>query len=201
MEQKWNERKRKIDSAEDLRKDILKMESEIKTQEGLAAAIRPTLEEKEVEIALFREQLAAEESIKINSLNDLQQSLNQITGLMSNIQDFIDADGARRLENCIQEISNLGDEIKAAKLSLEEIASNIDRMSKQRSEIQVLQRTIDDNLKYRQMIREKDSLDAKLDALNLNISEFDTESIEMQYNKLKQVHSKLVGERAVFCVV
>lgn len=197
LEQKWNERKRKTDAVDDLRQEVLKMGSEIQTQEELAAAVRPSLEEKEKQIAVFRQQMAAEESIKVNRLNDLQQSLNKISVLMSDIQSFIDADGSRRLENCVQEISNLGDEIKAAKLSLEEIASNIDRMSKQRSEIQVLQRTIDDNLKYRQMIREKDLLNSKLNALNLHIAEFDSESIEMQYTKLKQVHSKLVGERAV----
>jgi DNA repair protein RAD50 len=173
------------------------MEIEINTQEKLAADVRPSLEEKEREISEFREKLAVEESYKVNKLNDLQRSVNQTSVLMSDIQAFIDENGLKRLENCIKEISNLGSEIKAAKMSLEEISSKIDRMNKQRSEIQVLQRTIDDNLKYRQMIREREALDSKLDALNLQISNFDTESIEMQYNKLKQIHAKLVGERAV----
>ena len=174
------------------------MEVDTKAQEELAAGVRPVLEEKEKEIREFREKLAAEESVKVNQLNELQKSLNQVFVLMNDIQAFIDEDGTKRLENCIQEISNLGEEIKAAKRSLEEIASNIDRMNKQRSEIQVLQRTIDDNLKYRQMNYDRDLLDSKLNALDLQISEFDTESIEIQYNKLKQVHAKLVGERAVF---
>jgi chromosome segregation ATPase len=197
LEQKWHEREKKIEAADDLHAEVRKMEIEIKTQKNFADNVRPFLEQKEVEISVFRETLAAEESIKMNQLNDLQRSLNQTSGLMSDIQSFIDQDGAKRLEDCIQEISNLGSEIKAAKLSLEEIASKIDKMNKQRSEIQVLQRTIDDNLKYRKMIAERESLDSKLNALNLLISEFDTESIEMQYNKLKQVHAKLVGERAV----
>ena len=197
FEQKWEERNRKIRNQDELHQEILKMDLEIKAQEEKAAEIYPVLSEKEKELAKFREEKAAEESSKADHLNSLQRSLSQISVLMDDIENYIASDGVNRLGNCIAEIENLTEEIKASKSSMEGITSKIDRMNKQRSEIQVLQRSIDDNLKYRQMIRERDLLHLKLNALKLQLSKFDTETIEIQYNKLKQAHERLVGERAV----
>ena len=69
-------------------------------------------------------------------------------------------------------------------------------MNKQRSEVQVLQRTIDDNLKYRKLGQDLTALGRKCISLKSQIEAFDSRSIEAQYNLLKKNHADLVGERA-----
>lgn len=109
---------------------------------------------------------------------------------------FIEEGGPDRLEANAKEIKRLEELSATVKQTLLDLAQKIDNMTKQRSEVQVIQRTIDDNLKYRQMIKDSDALETKCSDLKKKISDFDTASIEAQYNKLKQSHANLVGERA-----
>jgi chromosome segregation ATPase len=103
--------------------------------------------------------------------------------------------GASKLNECMQDIDSFEKSIKNHKIALQDITNSIDRMQKQRSEIQVIQRSIDDNLRFRQLKREKKDLEDKAKQLEKKISDFDSESIEIQYRKLEKKFNKLSEER------
>ena len=129
-------------------------------------------------------------------MNAIQQSLTQLSTIEKEVQRFLQESGPERLDQCTQDIANLESLAITAKRSLQDLSAQLDRMTKQHSEVQVVQRTIDDNLKYRRMLVEKTALDTRCAELHDQIKAFDTASIESQYNKLKARHADLVGERA-----
>ncbi|KAH9272207.1 hypothetical protein BASA83_005548 [Batrachochytrium salamandrivorans] len=140
----FGERARIATQIEELRIDSTRLDSEIKAIDVKSQEIYPQLDQLSTELSNFQRE----------------------SGLTQN-------DLEAQLSHCIRDTAALQRKIDDMKSEIETVTGRIERIQKHRSEMQVLQRTIDDNLKLRKLI-----------------------ATNTQYAELKSIHERLVSERA-----
>lgn len=131
-------------------------------------------------------------------INGLEQSIQQINSCQRDIQRFIDSGGEQKLRDCISRLSSLGAMVADKKKVEKSISEEIFDTRKQLSEVQVIERRINDNLKLREMQRELDEQNDKLTGLKKDLSVFDKKSMTDRYNELQEKHDKLIREVSIW---
>jgi hypothetical protein len=127
-------------------------------------------------------------------INALEQSVQQIKSCQRDIQRFIDSGGEQRLSECISRLSNLDSMIAVKRKEEKGISEEIFDTRQQLSEVQVIERRINDNLKLRGMQHELDELNIKLASLKKELGVFDKKSMTDRYNELTVKHDQLIRE-------
>jgi peptidoglycan hydrolase CwlO-like protein len=75
-----------------------------------------------------------------------------------------------------------------------EVTHKLDKLFKKKSEVQIIQRKLDDNLKVRQYNRDLREIEGKIKDLNAEIKTYNKESLDTQCENLRERHEQLLGE-------
>lgn len=98
------------------------------------------------------------------------------------------------METCEEEIVALLKKIEETKAMIESLSGRINNAQKQASEVEVYQRKIDDNIKYRQMKRDCTKLESDVDDLKEQIRAARVEVNVNEYRLLTEKADRLVEE-------
>ena len=148
------------------------------------------------ELDSFRKSSQLKQDLIDTQYSGLQTSLSRIFAIEIEVQRFIAERKEHNLDQIQSELKTLQQELNFQETELCSLTNQLDMMFKKRSEILVVQRRMDDNLKVRRMGRESDRICVQIVEIETELSQFDQNSIKTQHNALKTRHQDLVGERA-----
>jgi DNA repair protein RAD50 len=87
-------------------------------------------------------------------------------------------------------------EIAREKLVIQQITEELTLHGKQSSEIQMMERNIQDNLKHRELLKRGQDLESRVSALKSRLGSFDRSNSMIQLNRQQLRRSDLMGERS-----
>ena len=169
---------------------------EIEVVEKKISDIAPRTSHVEEQLRRCRVEIEAAEKDAQSSLNILQSSMNQINTSQREIQRYIDDNGAEKLKQCNSSIKSLESRLDTTRRNLTAANREIQSNSQKLSEVLVVQRRIDDNLKLRQFKKELLAAENNTNDLVTEINTYDSVSIAETYRKNQKHFESLLGERA-----
>ncbi|KAL5037745.1 hypothetical protein BDV3_007173 [Batrachochytrium dendrobatidis] len=196
LQNSFSERTRVAAQIEELKTEVSRLDVEVKALDTKYVQVSSELNRLGVVLADQQREFESIEHKLDNQLQRLCRDSSQLATVQKEIQRYIESDGVSKLSQCICDAAALQRKADDSKVEIENVASRLERMQKQRSEIQVLQRTIDDNLKLRKLQSEMDAVDLRIQNIDEAIQSVDMNTINAQYNVLKSTHEQLVRERA-----
>ncbi|KAJ3067708.1 DNA repair protein rad50, partial [Quaeritorhiza haematococci] len=163
--------------------------------------LTPSIIQTEEELRKYREQMSVTESDYMKEVNVLQQSWDRVRAIEGEIERYITQGGPNRLTTCDNGLTSLETTLTTLKSRMAGVATSIESVKKQVSEVQVIQRNVDDNLKYRRMRREVKECEERIkelgeEARKVKRAMGGSGGISVLYKRLKDRHEELVGERA-----
>ncbi|KAL2917359.1 DNA repair protein rad50 [Polyrhizophydium stewartii] len=179
-----------------LRSEIAHFEAENKNLETKAHAIQPDLDQRNSLLARHRSDSGEHERELQASEAALSRSLSHIQGRQRDIDRYMSSGGDGKLAQCIRDIKALQDEHAALKISADEIVARLDDIQKKSANVQVLQRTVNDNIRLRQLQAQRREVGAGIAGLSAEIQRMDLRTLATEYNRFKEAHDRLLGERA-----
>ncbi|KAJ1334538.1 hypothetical protein BSLG_007693 [Batrachochytrium salamandrivorans] len=192
----FGERARIATQIEELRIDSTRLDSEIKAIDVKSQEIYPQLDQLSTELSNFQRESGLTQNDLEAQVQRVTQNLNCLVNLQKEIERYNLSEGALKLSHCIRDTAALQRKIDDMKSEIETVTGRIERIQKHRSEMQVLQRTIDDNLKLRKLNSELSAIGQRIHAIDVEIQNFDMSAANTQYAELKSIHERLVSERA-----
>lgn len=150
----------------------------------------------EKQLGELRAQNAQLIDLKRTEITSLHQSLDQVNALTLEIQNGAGMGATANLGQIDQEIAKQQASINQFETTISKLGGEIDQLFKRKSEIGLIRRRVDDNIKCRAIRRQMEELEVRAAQLVSQMGEFDTSTLEKTYTKIKQTHEKLMTERA-----
>ncbi|KAI9000249.1 hypothetical protein BC832DRAFT_541389 [Gaertneriomyces semiglobifer] len=158
--------------------------------------LKPAIEEKESQLLNYRSTISADEANHTGRIASLQQSLDRLIGINTDMQRFIEQGGPQQLADCEKNLRSVRSRVESIKAAIAEKSAGIQKIKQQSAGVASLRRQIDDNMRFRQKQRDLRALEENIQRLEKDGAAFDSASIISQYNRLKARHEHLIGERA-----
>lgn len=152
----------------------------------------------ESQLSNHQAEASTQEERCIKQTQLLSNSLNQISSINREVSRYIEERRDSMLDSCQAQIARLERQSELLGSQLKELNDQLDQLSKQHSEIQVIQRNVDDNLKLRKYSRDIKRIDTDVTRLQSQLASIDRDTIMRRYAELKQRHESLVGEVSAF---
>jgi chromosome segregation ATPase len=160
--------------------------------------LTPQLRTCEQKLRTIQNEASEAEGRKIAEMKSLEESVNRINVYEREIQNYEKQEIPLKLESVQRDLRSMHSELQANQEKADSLSDRIDKFQKQLSEVQILQRTIEDNIKVRQLQRDVTKIESSVKQYRAHLMEIDHESIQDRYHKLKQKHEMLVGEVRTF---
>ncbi|KAJ3185247.1 DNA repair protein rad50 [Gaertneriomyces sp. JEL0708] len=209
-----HEREKLQNSIDETTEEIEQLQIEIREAQSQMDTLKPAIEEKESQLLNYRRTISADEANHAGRIASLQQSLDRLIGINTDIQRyevtavaavvialntsrrFIEQGGPQQLAECEKRLQSLRCRVENVKTAIAEKSAGIQKIKQQGAGVASLRRQIDDNVRFRQKQRDLRALEESIQRLQKDGAAFDSASIISQYNRLKARHEHLIGERA-----
>ncbi|CAG8762513.1 5513_t:CDS:2, partial [Racocetra fulgida] len=179
-----------------LNEETRKHEDTVKMIDAELSEITPKIREADLELNEFRQKKAELEMSIINELTEVQKHSERFLSLDREIEKFNQGKGKERLAECNDQIEKLDQQITAKTITSENFAKKLQNMDKQASEAREIQRSIDENLKYRKLQSEKVSLDNQIDELNLVKQRQGSSNYKVRLDELQKIQETVLADSA-----
>ncbi|KAJ3414569.1 DNA repair protein rad50 [Chytridiales sp. JEL 0842] len=165
------------------------------------AEMQPRLHELEGELAVVRERRQEDEAKILKIVQQLRHDTSQVQRLQKEVERYVSSGGEKTLANSSKELADIRSKMKNVQDAKAEIQEKIGQIRKSESEVIVVQRTISDNMKYREMQRNLNEINSQIDRMLNKYQRVDTTSVKSQrqmhmirYEKLSEELATLAGE-------
>ncbi|CAG8742519.1 29713_t:CDS:2, partial [Racocetra persica] len=179
-----------------LNEETRKHEDTVKMIDAKLSEITPKIREADLELNEFRQKKAELEMSFINELTEVQKHSERFLSLDREIEQFNQGKVKERLGECNDQIERLDQQITAKTIASENFAKQLQNMDKQASEAREIQRSIDENLKYRKLKNEKESLDNQIDELNLLKQRQGSSNYKVRLDELQKIQETVLADSA-----
>ena len=196
LESAFKDRDKAVEEINNLNVEIERLNGEITRLDLKMANLNESLNSMNAELDETRREGAEIESELMKGTNALQHAIMRISSFESEIDRFIKSGGEQMLNACDVETKRLESNAQKLKEQIIQLTEGIDNLQVQKSEVQVLQRTIEDNMKLRRLKRDLEVTEQETNECEQGVLEMDVHSMEQQYQQLKERHEELMGERA-----
>ena len=173
---------------------IRKCNEEIyKIGEELEVAAKPLAElraERETWLVMANEREMAARS----ALEESQSFVAQLQSLQSDITSRMDPN--EELQELLNAVNACELAIQARQQELKHIQEEVSRQSKQAAEVQLLERSILDNLKHRELATRCEQTESKLSSLQDRLGGIDRSHLQSQQSRAHMKQSDIMGERS-----
>ncbi|KAI9197472.1 uncharacterized protein BJ171DRAFT_477830 [Polychytrium aggregatum] len=185
-----------IKTMDELQKETSAFNREIENAEREISSSSLQIRAAEKELSSFRSDLEAKKSVLVKDLAQLRDAVNQIQAIERDIQRYVNSRGDERLQRCIKEVRAVETQKRNIETQIAGLSNEIESVLKVNSQIQVLQRGIDDNLRYRQMERKIEQISRSLDTAKAELQRQQGAEFAADYARVKKKHDQLISERA-----
>ncbi|CAG8451576.1 13964_t:CDS:2 [Cetraspora pellucida] len=179
-----------------LNEETRKHEDAVKMLDANISELTPKAREAELALNEFRQKKAESEMYMINELTEIQKYSERFFSLDQEIGKFTQGKGKERLVECNDQIEKLDQQITTKTITSENLAKQLQNMDKQASEAREIQRSIDENLKYRRLQREKESLDNQIGELNLLKQSQGSSNYKVRLDELQKIQETVLADSA-----
>ncbi|KAI8898254.1 hypothetical protein BC833DRAFT_620511 [Globomyces pollinis-pini] len=139
---------------------------------------------------------STQEGILLKQYQFVSNSVNQINSIERDIQRYIEDRKDNQYDDCVNMTTKLESTLKTLQNELSQIVTNLEYLSKQTSEIQVMLRNIDDNMKIRKYKKDELQLQEQITSLKSKLITLDQRSAMLHYDTLKDQYDNYIAERS-----
>ncbi|KAF0424542.1 P-loop containing nucleoside triphosphate hydrolase protein [Gigaspora margarita] len=179
-----------------LNEEIKKHEDNVKMMDAKISELTPKARETELELSEFRQKKVESEMAAINDLTDVQKQSERFFSLDREIEEFTNGKVKERLANCNDQIEKLEQQIATKTIASDNFAKQLQNMDKQASDAREIQRSIDENLKYRRLQRELSDLDDEINKLNLLKQRQGSSNYKIRLDELQKTQETVLADSA-----
>ena len=174
-----------------LKEEQTKLAKQQETVENNLATIRPKIDAQKEEQSAITDSYRQKLEVLRKERSVLAEPNEKIARIESQLAS-IDINALRtNLQSCTQSIKSREENRQSALKKLNEINEEISGMTKTISETKILSRTVEDNIKHRQMVREKHALTAKIQVQRELLQGMGGSKLEEEYRQLETDYSEL----------
>jgi len=134
------------------------------------------------------------ENVGRAALEEAQNYVNQVRVLQKEIVSRVDPN--EELKRLLEAVDECEGAISVQQRHLKSIQEDLSRQSKQAAEVQLLERTILDNMKHRELGKRSEQTEGKLVSLQSRLSGVDRSHLHGQQSRAQLKQSDLMGERS-----
>ena len=179
-----------------LSKENQQIDKDMESILGQIREIEPQVAQLESERAQIVAEARSNEIELDKKLSEVRQTKLSIDGLMSEIKSFQRQNIDSELKNLDVQVEQLNSRLQETQRLATKYADEINGMSQKLSEIQVLERNIQDNFQYRRIQKEVSTKVTEISELERNRGSFDVSAHQSLMKRLKEEQEKASAERA-----
>ena len=185
-----------VTHAEELRLQNNEQREQIKRFDSEIQTLSPQIAEAEAKCEDITHR--GEERVRElqGDLTKLTNSLNQLKVAEQGINSYLDRGGAQQLARTKRDIENMREEVERIEAERLQIVREIKKAEDQLRDHEETQRTISDNLRFRQNLRALETLRAEIDALENSNAEADKDRFDQEARRWQMERIKLSSDQA-----
>ncbi|TVY64197.1 DNA repair protein RAD50, partial [Lachnellula suecica] len=190
------ERKHALSSRiEELRESSNQLRDDIRRADAELNLLAPQLDKATAQHEKVQQRGRSKENEIQKDKNALSDTVNQLTIVEDSINTYIEEGGPGKLASCQRAIKNIEQEQSLVQSEVAEVTQKANDMKKLRSESDKIKRNMQDNIKYRGLLRDLKLADSEIAELKKRSIREDWEQLERDADKADRFHQNLLGKR------
>ncbi|KAJ3329263.1 DNA repair protein rad50 [Blyttiomyces sp. JEL0837] len=168
----------------------------IQNAERSIRELQPSISEIERELATHRDNSNAIENSISKTIQQLHRYNSQLSSIQKEIQRYIDLNSDRKMQQCSRDKQACQDKLVSLQNTEQEVTERISAIQKSTSEVVIIQRSIADNLKLRELERNLKTIEEDIRKQQGELAKYDSTSVREQRKSLTAKYEKLSDELA-----
>ncbi|KAL8850564.1 MAG: hypothetical protein Q9221_004521 [Calogaya cf. arnoldii] len=184
------QKSRLLKQIEDLRRSNRESRDTVRRLEDEIQQVLPQVSEQDAKLEDIRNRGYKREQELNQEAARLSESLQKLRSADQNIQAYTESGGPLRLRRCRQEIQGIRQEIEKMDAEQVEVIKEINIIKEELNNHDATQRTIKDNLAYRNAKRDLEVIEKEISKLSAEEAETDAEGLKEQVQHLFNQYNK-----------
>nr|WJN25013.1 DNA repair protein [Pseudozyma thailandica] len=178
----------------DMNAELEEQQKRIKVLDAEIESANSPIRRAKDELESFKAE-ASEGENKLKSRADkLEGWAKQIRELNAAVNAYIQQRGAQRLDECEEAIVELTDKIQGIHRDIKELNDKTAELLKEVNQSQATERNILDNIRYRQLAKDVEQIEAEINSLDLEQAQRSRKHFADKYTEAKEEENRLNGE-------
>ena len=194
LEFQLKEREKLFDDIKLLNQEVTTLKEQLAENQAALKTLPHQIEIAQTRLSEFKTDRNAKENTVLQKIQESKDSISQLTFVNEKILKFRQEGGPDRLKECIEGVKRLESQLKLYQQKVEDLNKQIDEIVNRKTELQLQQRNIKDNIQYRRMRKDLADAEKKIGISKTQLQNFDQRSIDLEYQEAEDKHAALVGE-------
>jgi DNA repair protein RAD50 len=180
----------------DMKTEIEILRVETRNADNRLEELKHALDISNAQLITFRKNAGDQEGEITAKIGKFMTLVNRVDVIQLAIQSYVADKKELLLIACEEEINRLKVEIAQYERQIAQVAIELDSMNKKKSEVAVIQRNIDDNIKLRKLKKRNIEVEQLIVEAQADLARLDERSINEKLADLQSQNDNLQGERA-----